>query len=435
MALQRSNANNDNDLIFNRFELACIAFLYPAWSLFLKFFFPDTFDILWQRFIIAGLFLTLFITSYFFAFVRRYVNILFYLIMNILVMHYFYLMYMSHFSVIYVIGSMVVATVSTLVIFRVIPYIIISINSLICAILVIYASNAPYVQSVMLILGLVSIQLTSLIILRSRARTERMLTETRAQLEIKNKDLIANLALTTIQKADLEKVNKELDRYVHTVSHDIRSPLMGIAGYTDLLNEDLKKKDMTPKRQHFLEGALKGIHHLNIMIDELLRTTKIARIYNPYEPVHISEIIEIIEQRLSFNLKENNTELVVQPGIPPITCDRIKMIEVFQNLISNAIKFSAKSPNPRIAISHQIKENTHLFCVQDNGIGIDKKYHEKIFKMFASASESTDPDSSGVGLHIVQKVIHDHGGKIWVESEVGKGAAFYFTVPGDLRAG
>lgn len=429
------DALKEKELIRNRIELICITILYPTWSIFLKLFIPDAFDILWQRFVIGGLFMALLLGTFFSEFIRKHLNLFFYTLVNILYAHFFFLIYKSSFSPIYVVGCMVVASVVSIVNFQLISYLALCLNALACTVLIIFFTAGNRDLAAMLVLGLSTIHFTNFLILRSRLRTESQLKDARDLVEKKNKDLIANLALTTIQKKDLEKVNKELDRYVHTVSHDIRSPLMGISGYTDLLHENMKA-DLSPKRERFFKGIFSGISHLNIMIDDLLRTTKMTRIQNPYEPVDINTLIDTVKNRIDFKINDLHVDLRIQPDLPTLSCDRIKLTEIFQNLLVNAIKFSTTNDTPpRVEITYQERAHDHEFCVKDNGIGIDPKHHQQIFEMFESADSSGKYDGSGLGLNIVQKLIYDHGGRIWVESKEWAGAAFYFTIPKVLHVG
>jgi two-component system CheB/CheR fusion protein len=127
--------------------------------------------------------------------------------------------------------------------------------------------------------------------------------------------------------------------------------------------------------------------------------------------------------------------MITHKNYPKITCDRIKISELFYNLINNAIKFSSQkdTEQPIIEIGYIEKENAHQFTVKDNGIGIDPKYHNQIFGIFKRLNSTKKYEGSGIGLNIVKGVIEDHQGKIWIESEVGQGTTFIFTIPKDLK--
>jgi len=252
------------------------------------------------------------------------------------------------------------------------------------------------------------------------------------ELKKEYKNLSKNLEMTEKQKRDLEKVNKELDRFVQTVSHDLRSPLMGILGYAHLLQKKIHDT-LSAREKGFLNEIFISVDRLNVMIDDILLTTKIAHVESPYEQINMNELIAMIEQRLEFRIKESRAEIIVQQNLPDILCDRIKIGEVFHNLMTNAIKFSSRNNIPKIEISYNDKGNAHEFMVRDNGIGIDSTHQAEIFKIFKHVDKSDYYQGTGVGLSIVKNIIDDHGGRIWVESKQGEGATFFFTIPKDLK--
>jgi len=254
------------------------------------------------------------------------------------------------------------------------------------------------------------------------------------ELEEKNKALFKNWAQTTRQKKELREVNQELDSFVYTASHDLRAPLRGIASFASFLEEDYKDK-LDQQGREYLDEIRKAATKMNAFIEDLLTLSRISRIKNPFEDVPIKELLDTVLERLKFDIKNNNVDLVMPKDLPVIRCDRIKMAEVFQNLINNAIKFSSKNnkQRPRVEVGYLSVDNDHKFSVKDNGIGIEAKYHEQIFGIFKRLHTDKEYEGTGAGLSIIKKVIDDHQGRIWVESELGKGATFYFTIPKDLH--
>jgi len=167
------------------------------------------------------------------------------------------------------------------------------------------------------------------------------------------------------------------------------------------------------------------------LIDDLLTLSRISRIKNPYEDVDMNELISSVISRIEFDLKQYKVELTVPGKIPLVRCDRIKMQEVFFNLISNAVKFSSKNKGigPKVEVGYNDKNQAYEFYVKDNGIGIDKKYHNEIFGIFKRLHTQEEYEGTGAGLSIVKRIIDDHKGQIWLDSQPGKGTTFYFTIP------
>jgi|GEM_PF-957713 len=235
------------------------------------------------------------------------------------------------------------------------------------------------------------------------------------------------------QKKLLEAANKELDSFVYTVSHDLRAPLRGIDGLAKFLEDDYVNK-LDKQGQDYLSKIRSGATHMKELIDDLLTLSRISRIKNPYENVDIKELIDSVTSRIEFDIKEHKVELKLLVKLPVVRCDKIKMAEVFLNLINNAIKFSSKmkDTHPKVEIGYSDKEGAHEFFVRDNGIGIDKKYHEEIFGIFKRLHKQEEYEGTGAGLSIVKKIIDDHKGTIWIDSALGKGTTFYFTIPKEI---
>ncbi len=255
------------------------------------------------------------------------------------------------------------------------------------------------------------------------ATTERDITERKRAIE-----------RLVEEKKNLERVNLELDSFVYTASHDLRAPLRAMSSYATFLEEDCKGQ-LDEKREKYLVQIRKGADRMNELIEDLLTLSRLSRIQNPYEEVKIRELLDSVLDRIEFDLKEMKVDLRIQDEMPTVYCDRIKIGEVFLNLINNAIKFSSKTPHetPRLEIGWRDQSESYEFYVKDNGIGIDPEYHEKIFGIFEKLHLREEYEGTGIGLSIVKRIVEDHSGRVWVESGVGKGAAFYFAIPKDLR--
>lgn len=254
------------------------------------------------------------------------------------------------------------------------------------------------------------------------------LVEAKTDIEQKKKEVEE-------QKRLLEEVNKELDSFVYTASHDLRAPLRGISSFASFLEQDYKDK-LDKEGKDYLKEIREGAERMNLLIEDLLKLSRISRIKNPYEDVSINDLIDSVTKRIKFDIQEKKVDLKVRQNMPIARCDRIKMEEVFLNLINNAVKFSSKNnkENPIVEVGYADAGEFHRFYVKDNGIGIDPKYHNEIFGLFRRLHTSEEYEGTGAGLSIVKRVIDDHGGNIWIESEPGKGAVFYFTIPKNPEA-
>jgi PAS domain S-box-containing protein len=228
------------------------------------------------------------------------------------------------------------------------------------------------------------------------------------------------------QNKELESKNTELERFTYTVSHDLKSPLVTIRGFLGYLEKDIQagRQDNISTDIGRISGA---VEKMQALLDDLLELSRVGRMMNKPETISSNDVVREALELVDGQLKARNVNITVQPDLPVIHGDRARVIEVFQNLLDNASKYMGAQPHPIIEIGHQnYEDGMSIFYVRDNGIGIAPVYHENIFGLF----NKLDPHSegTGVGLALVKRIIELHGGKIWVESEIGKGATFYFTL-------
>jgi signal transduction histidine kinase len=257
--------------------------------------------------------------------------------------------------------------------------------------------------------------------------------ESNFRLEQQRRELEQNLEVTEQQRKDLEKVNHELDRFVQTVSHDIRTPLMGVVWYADYLRTHYGAS-LDQKGKDSLDGVCRSVDRANALIKDLLELTRLSRVRNPYSFVDSADLINDVIATLEYKIRQNKVEVIVHPGMPQIYCDAIKVREVFLNLMTNAIKFSSGGKQqPKVSILFKNGNDDWEFIVRDNGIGIDARHYEEIFSIFKRLDTSGKYEGTGAGLSIVKSIIDDHGGKVWVESEIGNGSEFHFMIPRMLK--
>lgn len=225
----------------------------------------------------------------------------------------------------------------------------------------------------------------------------------------------------------LEEQNDELTRFTYTVSHDLRNPLVTIKGFLGMLNRDLEN-NRPDKVQNDFQRIANATDKMDALLTDLLELSRIGRIVNPPIEIDSVRLIQDALDSIDARIRSRSARVNINTDIPNLYGDRIRLREVFENLIDNAIKYMGKQTNPVVEVGTQSQEGELIFYVKDNGVGIEKKYQERIFSLF----EQLDPtiDGTGIGLALVKRIIETHGGRIWVESEgLGKGSTFYFTIP------
>jgi signal transduction histidine kinase len=215
--------------------------------------------------------------------------------------------------------------------------------------------------------------------------------------------------------AELLAVNDELDNYVHVVSHDLKTPITYIQGFSSQLLENYQG-NLDDEGRICLERINASARRMETLVSD-------------FEKVPSSEIVKDVTSGLQDRIQDNGIELVTAHNLPSIYCDRKRIYQVFENLLVNAVKFTKGAESPEIEIGCKNGKDFHQFYVKDNGIGIDPKYHLKIFDKFERLKEIEDEEGTGLGLAIIQGIVKNHGGRVWVESQRGKGATFNFTLP------
>jgi len=228
---------------------------------------------------------------------------------------------------------------------------------------------------------------------------------------------------------DLERSNKELQQFAYVSSHDLQEPLRTIASFTQLLERRYKGK-FDSDADEFMDYIVEAAKRMQLMILDLLEYSRVSTNQEEFKEV---DTVEVLDEAL-FNLRgtvENNNAIITYNGLPKVTADKNQLVKIFQNLISNAIKFKKENEQPKIHISAKKdpQKNQYVFGIQDNGIGMDPQYAERIFTLFQRLHTRDEYQGTGIGLSVVKKIVERHGGRIWVESELGKGSTFYFTIP------
>ncbi|MFZ0441435.1 MAG: ATP-binding protein [Methanobacterium sp.] len=236
------------------------------------------------------------------------------------------------------------------------------------------------------------------------------------EAEIKMKELVN----------ELERSNKELEQFAYVTSHDLKEPLRMISSFTQLL-EKRYRGNLDQDADEFIEYIVDGVNRMHRLLEDLLEYSRITRGPQKYVRVDLEEVLDECHNNLKVAIQESNAVIDSDP-LPVVIANRTQMIQLFQNLISNAIKFRSKK-TPIIHITAYNNEDKHIFSVNDNGIGIDLKYQEQIFKVFQKLHSINEYDGTGIGLSLTKKIVQHHNGNIWVKSEIGKGSTFFFTLP------
>lgn len=227
--------------------------------------------------------------------------------------------------------------------------------------------------------------------------------------------------------ARLEAAMKELEAFSYSVSHDLRSPLRGIDGFARALMEDCGPAlDVEGKR--LITTIRSETRRMGQLIDDLLAFSRAGRQALDTGPVDMTELARSAFQNLLEAAPERNPALQLNP-LPEAVGDRALLRQVFANLLDNAMKFSARAPSPRIELTGWSDSAGNTYCVKDNGVGFDPRMAHKLFGVFQRLHRQEEFAGTGVGLALVQRIVHRHGGRTWAESAIGEGATFYFSLP------
>ncbi len=226
--------------------------------------------------------------------------------------------------------------------------------------------------------------------------------------------------------AQLEAANKELEAFSYSVSHDLRAPLRAISGFARIFSEDLGPT-LNDEGKRLL-GIIRGnAERMGILIDDLLTFSRLGRQSIKCVNIDMGQLVETVLTNIRNN---TNYKAEIHTGkLHQVVADPGLLAIVFTNLIGNAIKYSSKVEKPAIDVSSYIQDNAVVVKIADNGVGFDMEYKDKLFGVFQRLHSSDEFEGTGVGLAIVQRIIHKHGGRVWAEGSVDKGANFYFSLP------
>jgi signal transduction histidine kinase len=227
---------------------------------------------------------------------------------------------------------------------------------------------------------------------------------------------------------ELEQKNAELARFTYTVSHELRSPLITIQGFAGLIQEEVVSSGDPAELRNHVRHIIAAVDTLDALLSDLLKLSRAGRSINTPEPVGFGKIAGEAVALFALPFAEHGIRVEIDPDLPVVNVDHARIREVLVNLIENAIKYRGGRPDPVIRIGIAKRGDEPVFCVQDNGIGIESRYLDRIFNLFEKLDATTE--GTGVGLAIVKRIIEAHCGRVWAESEgLGKGTTFRFTLP------
>lgn len=222
--------------------------------------------------------------------------------------------------------------------------------------------------------------------------------------------------------------NEELEHFVYAISHDLQAPLRGMQGFAVLLLKRAKER-LDQKERHYLERIQKGAERMEELIRDLLDYSRIERIIHPWELVDMEQIVRQVRQDMEDRIRHTHADFKLESSLPCVYGDRVRLAQLWANLMTNALKYAKPGEPPVIRIGCQEDGQHFIFFIRDNGIGIPPEFHGKIFGIFNRLHTHEQIEGTGIGLAIVKRIVDFHRGKIWVESAEGEGSTFFYTLP------
>lgn len=263
---------------------------------------------------------------------------------------------------------------------------------------------------------------TSTTLVKRDGKVQGMLVVVRDITERKQAEIKLEQAM-----AALKRSNAELEQLAYIASHDLQEPLRMVASYVQLLERRYKGK-LDKDADDFIAYAVDGATRMQHMINDLLTYSRVSRQGKEFQPTNCEDVLRQVLANLKLTAEESSA-LVTHDPLPTVMADESQLVQLFQNLLSNAIRYRGQEL-PQIHVSAVQKGNEWVFAISDNGIGIEPQYFDRIFQMFQRLHGKEYP-GSGIGLSVAKRIVERHGGRIWVESEIRKGSTFYFTIPSE----
>jgi len=263
-----------------------------------------------------------------------------------------------------------------------------------------------------------------------RFQTEAELARHRDQLEVlvqqRTRELTDANARLQRTAEELQRSNRDLEQFAYVASHDLQEPLRAVGGYVRLLERQCADT-LDDRARKCIAGAFEGAIRMEQLINDLLAFSRVGTRGGQFVPTHLDMVLQRALANLQVSIEAGHASVTHDP-LPTLTVDPTQFMQVFQNLIGNALKFRGQAP-PVVHIGAKRQDGHWVFSVRDNGIGIDRQFYGKLFQLFQRLHTRKEYPGTGIGLVICKRIIERHGGRIWVESQLGQGATFYFSIP------
>ncbi len=228
------------------------------------------------------------------------------------------------------------------------------------------------------------------------------------------------------KRRDLERSNAELEQFAYVAAHDLQEPLRMVASYTELLSERYRGK-LDERADKYIRYAVEGAKRMQQLVNDLLAYSRVDTQGKPLRSTQSDRVMSHVLTGMQRAIRDSGAD-VVCGALPVVMADEIQLAQLFQNLVGNALKFRSEAP-PRVCVDAERRGAMWQFSVEDNGIGIEMEYAQRVFQMFQRLHERGTYEGSGIGLAIAKRIVERHGGRIWFDSQLGQGTTFYFTLP------